>query len=261
MARQVASILSQRGFHTVLTRDRDVFIEKEDRAAVANRCNADLFVSIHADSSESRSLNGFTVYTARGAGRQSRWAARAIVEAMTRTGLDSNGVGRRTTWSWSIPTARQSWWKWGTSPTTWEAGKLRDPTCSGVWPRRSPTEWFGPWADRNVTQEPLEVILDRMGRHFCRPRTECVGRTLGPHVQVDKVPAAPEQSMEICQRHLPGEHPVPRFFQVQAEIRGRMDGPDLQSAYDRIGESYDEFWLSQATGPPQSTGTGPSGRA
>jgi SAM-dependent methyltransferase len=55
--------------------------------------------------------------------------------------------------------------------------------------------------------------------------------------------------MEICARHLPGEHPAPRFFQVQAEIRGRVDRPDLQSAYDRIGESYDEFWLSQAAGP------------
>ena len=101
----------------------------------------------------------------------------------------------------------------------------------------------------NVTQEPLEAILDRMGRHFHRPRTECVGRTLGPHVHADPLPAAPGQSMEVCERYLPREHPVPRFFQVQAEIRGRMDGPDVQSVYDRIGGFYDEFWLSQAAGP------------
>ena len=127
VAKQLASNLSQRGFRTVLTRDRDVFIEKEARAAVANRCNADLFVSIHADSSESKSLNGFTVYTARGAGSQSRWSARAIVNAMTSTGLDSNGV-READYVVLVKTDCPAVLvEVGYLSNFWEAGKLRDP--------------------------------------------------------------------------------------------------------------------------------------
>jgi SAM-dependent methyltransferase len=108
-----------------------------------------------------------------------------------------------------------------------------------------------PLAFGNVTQEPLAEILDRMGQHFQRPRTECVGRILGPHVQADQIPAHPEQSMEICNRHLPKEHPVPRFFQVQAEILRSAAGPDLRSVYDRVGEVYDEFWGKEAGKPVQ----------
>jgi N-acetylmuramoyl-L-alanine amidase len=127
VAKQLASILSQRGFRTVLTRDRDVYIEKKDRAAVANRCNADLFVSIHADAAESRSLNGFTVYTARGAGSQSKWAARAIVNAMNSTGLDSNGV-READYVVLVQTDCPAVLvEVGYLSNFWEAGKLRDP--------------------------------------------------------------------------------------------------------------------------------------
>jgi N-acetylmuramoyl-L-alanine amidase len=127
VARQLASILTERGFHVVMTRDQDVFLEKEERAGVANRCNADLFVSIHADSAESRSLNGFTVYTSRGAGSQSRWAARAIVEAMGRTGLDSNGV-READYVVLVKTDCPAVLvEVGYLSNFWEAGKLRDP--------------------------------------------------------------------------------------------------------------------------------------
>jgi len=127
VARQLASILGQRGFRTVLTRDRDVSMSLEDRAAVANQQDADLFVSIHSDSSDSRSLNGFTVYTARGAGSQSRWAARAIVEAMTKTGLDSNGIREadyRVLVHTNCPAVLV---ELGYISNAWEAGKLRDP--------------------------------------------------------------------------------------------------------------------------------------
>jgi N-acetylmuramoyl-L-alanine amidase len=46
-----------------LTRDTDKFIVLEDRYEIARKMKADLFISIHADSAESREANGGTVYT------------------------------------------------------------------------------------------------------------------------------------------------------------------------------------------------------
>lgn len=50
------------GKKVLMTRDRDVFIELEDRAAFANRNNADLFVSIHVNSHPQRAVKGLEVY-------------------------------------------------------------------------------------------------------------------------------------------------------------------------------------------------------
>jgi N-acetylmuramoyl-L-alanine amidase len=45
-----------------LTRDKDVFIRLEERTAIANRKNADLFVSIHANASQNRQARGIETY-------------------------------------------------------------------------------------------------------------------------------------------------------------------------------------------------------
>jgi len=45
-----------------LTRERDVFIPLEERTAMANRKNADLFVSIHANASPRRDAKGIETY-------------------------------------------------------------------------------------------------------------------------------------------------------------------------------------------------------
>ncbi|MBN1142417.1 MAG: N-acetylmuramoyl-L-alanine amidase [Deltaproteobacteria bacterium] len=46
----------------ILTRDKDVFIPLEERTAMANRLNADLFISIHANASLNRRLRGVETY-------------------------------------------------------------------------------------------------------------------------------------------------------------------------------------------------------
>ncbi|MDI6447507.1 N-acetylmuramoyl-L-alanine amidase family protein [Anaerobaca lacustris] len=92
VAQKVAAILRRRGIEVVLTRQGDVFIELEARAEIANRRNADLFVSLHADSAPSPSAQGFTVYVAEGASADSQRAARNIARAMATTGLENRGV-------------------------------------------------------------------------------------------------------------------------------------------------------------------------
>lgn len=66
------------GMRAVLTRDNDTFIELRDRIVRARRQQADMFVSIHADSYTNRSVAGSSVYvlSARGASDESaRWLA------------------------------------------------------------------------------------------------------------------------------------------------------------------------------------------
>jgi len=92
VAREVTDLLRQRGIRVKMTRTGDYYPELEDRAAIANRLNADLFVSIHADSSPKSSTRGYTLYIANGASRASQRAARALERSMSGTGLSSKGV-------------------------------------------------------------------------------------------------------------------------------------------------------------------------
>jgi N-acetylmuramoyl-L-alanine amidase len=55
--------LEQRGYRVALTRDADNFVELENRVHFARGQHADLFISIHADSSPNPATTGASVYT------------------------------------------------------------------------------------------------------------------------------------------------------------------------------------------------------
>jgi N-acetylmuramoyl-L-alanine amidase len=66
------------GMRAVLTRDRDQFVELRERIVRARKQQADMFISVHADSVRDRSVAGSSVYvlSARGASDESaRWLA------------------------------------------------------------------------------------------------------------------------------------------------------------------------------------------
>lgn len=64
MAKQLRQALLATGrFRVVLTRDKDVFVPLRDRFKIARDKGADLFISLHADSTASGEARGASVYT------------------------------------------------------------------------------------------------------------------------------------------------------------------------------------------------------
>lgn len=63
-AREAKRALEATGrYRVLLTRDRDVFIRLRDRVAIAREADADLFLSLHADSIGSGEVRGLSIYT------------------------------------------------------------------------------------------------------------------------------------------------------------------------------------------------------
>ena len=64
LARRTAKLLEARlDVDVILTRDRDIFVPLRDRAALANRENADLFLSIHANAAPNNFSKGIETYS------------------------------------------------------------------------------------------------------------------------------------------------------------------------------------------------------
>jgi N-acetylmuramoyl-L-alanine amidase len=62
VAKILKSMLEKNGYKVVLTRNRDKFLSLGRRTYIANREKADLFISIHANSSRNRKVAGYEVY-------------------------------------------------------------------------------------------------------------------------------------------------------------------------------------------------------
>lgn len=62
IALRLEKLLVKEGLEVVLTRRTDVFVPLEERTAIANRENADLFLSIHANSGRDPKARGVEVY-------------------------------------------------------------------------------------------------------------------------------------------------------------------------------------------------------
>jgi N-acetylmuramoyl-L-alanine amidase len=62
MARILGAMLKEQGFEVHYTRTTDKFIPLEERTAMANARNADLFISVHCNAYKDTSAKGFEVY-------------------------------------------------------------------------------------------------------------------------------------------------------------------------------------------------------
>ncbi len=91
VALKLRDLLSrQPGVRVLMTRERDQFVELEDRAAFANGQAADLFVSIHVNSHPQRSVKGIEIYHF---GEAKDQRALEVAARENGTPLNSTGVG------------------------------------------------------------------------------------------------------------------------------------------------------------------------
>jgi N-acetylmuramoyl-L-alanine amidase len=91
VALKLRDLLSkQPGIRVLMTRDRDQFVELEDRARFANGQEADLFVSIHVNSHPQRSVKGIEIYHF---GEAKDQRALEVAARENGTPLNSTGVG------------------------------------------------------------------------------------------------------------------------------------------------------------------------
>lgn len=63
ISKRLKTILKRRGIKVGMTREKDEFVSLSERTEIASRTNADLFISVHANSSPVRSVHGVEVFS------------------------------------------------------------------------------------------------------------------------------------------------------------------------------------------------------
>lgn len=94
ISNELARRLRERGAIVTMTRSTDTYLTLDQRAAIAERARADLFVSIHADSASRAGASGTGLYIARNASASSQGAATRIQAAFRRAGIPCRGIQR-----------------------------------------------------------------------------------------------------------------------------------------------------------------------
>lgn len=93
ISKQIAAILEKEGVQVVMTRDSDYFVDLAPRVAIAERANADVFVSIHANSMglSRPDVNGLETYYFSSGQRLAQVIHRNILQRVT---IRDRGVRR-----------------------------------------------------------------------------------------------------------------------------------------------------------------------
>ncbi len=96
IAKRLKKLLTAKGYEVIMTRTTDKFIELADRAELANKEGADLFISIHNNSMPSGYSGVMTLYSARDDEEEfsSKDLATAIQTRMVKT-LGTKDIGAR----------------------------------------------------------------------------------------------------------------------------------------------------------------------
>jgi N-acetylmuramoyl-L-alanine amidase len=98
---QLKKLLVAKGYHVIMTREKnEVNLSNAERALMANKASADLFVRIHADGNVKSTINGVSIqypiensFIKSSVAKPSKRAAADMLEAMLKaTGANSRGI-------------------------------------------------------------------------------------------------------------------------------------------------------------------------
>lgn len=89
LALEVRSVLVDRGYTVVMTRDDDTFVTLDNRCKFANRKQADLFVALHRNSVEGVA-NGVEIWVKNDKPEKDNILAQNILDCLVKTGVSEN---------------------------------------------------------------------------------------------------------------------------------------------------------------------------
>ncbi len=92
IARLVQEKLEDLGYSTVMAREDDTYISKEDRVKIANELQADIYVSIHQNASEDVSVSGLEVWYEGADGQRDSERLAQLIQQQT---VKSTGASER----------------------------------------------------------------------------------------------------------------------------------------------------------------------
>ena len=92
LGRQLAAILRSCGYKVVMSRNSDVFLSLERRAALQASTRSDLFISLHVNSAGDRSVSGIETYCMTPAGAPSSNSTKADARTYNGNRYDSNNI-------------------------------------------------------------------------------------------------------------------------------------------------------------------------
>lgn len=90
LAQAVRDKLAAQGQKVIMTRDSDVFVPLLDRSYIANNNNADIFVSLHRNSSTNPAANGVENFVYTTAPPSSTVKAKNVLDEVVNVGVQSN---------------------------------------------------------------------------------------------------------------------------------------------------------------------------
>ena len=87
---KVAKLLKKNGVKVVMTRDDDSTVSSEDRAAIANDCNADLYLALHRNYAANPEACGVEAWIYSSGSEKNHAIAETILSNLEKVGISDN---------------------------------------------------------------------------------------------------------------------------------------------------------------------------
>jgi N-acetylmuramoyl-L-alanine amidase len=245
IAKQLRDRLELKGFHIIMTRSTDTYVMPGDRATIANKNKADLFISLHCNADTSYTATGMEVLVYKNYGDANRIASYILNELRLQVETKDRGVKERPDLAvLNATTMIAVLVEFAFITTAKEAALLRDKTyrecCAGA-VTRAVCQYFGVDASANVSTPPAMPEW----------KTACIKKLVaagiittpdawGQDASDDRLVGALSNMLDYMVDYIDNKFksaPVPKWQQEifdQIVADGKLDTPEFWA--ERLGE-------------------------